>query len=181
MRHCQGRGLIELGIGSRAVPGSQQPRGPETVRRSDAQAKPHGGEPGTVRGPGRLMPANMKPLPACSHWRFRHFGLMCADMRSLIPILLGAALTARAQIHTETIEYKQGDTVLEGFLAYDASIKGKRPGVLIMHQWKGLDGLRKEASRDARRARLQRFCGGYLRQRDSPAIEPGSRSPGRQI
>lgn len=61
-------------------------------------------------------------------------------MRSLIPILLGlgAALTAQAQIHTETIEYKQGDTVLEGYLAYDSSIKGKRPGVLIVHQWKGL-------------------------------------------
>lgn len=57
-----------------------------------------------------------------------------------MPILLGlgAALTAQAQIHTETIEYKQGDTVLEGYLAYDSSIKGKRPGVLIVHQWKGL-------------------------------------------
>ena len=67
-------------------------------------------------------------------------------MRSLIPTLLtlGAALTAQAQIHTETIEYKQGDTVLEGYLAYDASIKGKRPGVLIVHQWKGLTDYEKK-------------------------------------
>ena len=27
------------------------------------------------------------------------------------------------------VEYKEGDTVLEGYLAYDDAIKGKRPGV----------------------------------------------------
>jgi dienelactone hydrolase len=70
-------------------------------------------------------------------------------MRSLIPILLtlGAALMAQAQIHTETVEYKQGDAVLEGYLAYDSSIKGKRPGVLIVHQWKGLTDYEKKRAR----------------------------------
>ena len=67
-------------------------------------------------------------------------------MRSLISILLvlGAALTAQAQIHTEAIEYKHGDQVLEGYLAYDTSIKGKRPGVVIVHQWKGLTDFEKK-------------------------------------
>ena len=67
-------------------------------------------------------------------------------MRLLIPTLLtlGVALTARAQIHTETIEYKQGDAVLEGYLAYDSSIKSPRPGVLIVHQWKGLADYEKK-------------------------------------
>jgi hypothetical protein len=57
-------------------------------------------------------------------------------MNALIPTLLtlGAALTAQGQIHTEMIEYKHGDAVLEGYLAYDASIKGKRPEMLIVHQ-----------------------------------------------
>ena len=61
-------------------------------------------------------------------------------MRYLINTLLtlGFALAAEAQVHTERIEYRHGDTVLEGHLAYDATIKGKRPGVLIVHQWKGL-------------------------------------------
>ena len=51
-------------------------------------------------------------------------------MRLLIPTLLtlGIALTAQAQIHTETIEYKQDDAVLEGYLAYDSSIKASGPG-----------------------------------------------------
>jgi len=59
-------------------------------------------------------------------------------------LTLGCAMGAGAQIHTETIEYRQGDTVLEGYLAYDAALKGKRPGVLIIHQWKGLTDYEKK-------------------------------------
>jgi len=42
-------------------------------------------------------------------------------------------------IQTQTIEYKQGDQVLEGYLAYDANQQGKRPGVLVIHEWTGLN------------------------------------------
>lgn len=45
---------------------------------------------------------------------------------------------AYAALYTETVEYKQGNTVLEGYLAYDDSIKGKVPGVLIVHEWSGI-------------------------------------------
>lgn len=59
--------------------------------------------------------------------------------------LLGAALltAARAEIVTKTVEYKEGDTTLEGWVAYDDSVKGARPGVLIVHQWKGLGAYEK--------------------------------------
>jgi dienelactone hydrolase len=40
-------------------------------------------------------------------------------------------------VKTQEIEYKQGDTVLQGFLAYDDAAKGKRPGVLVVHEWWG--------------------------------------------
>jgi dienelactone hydrolase len=71
---------------------------------------------------------------------FSPFGSICADMKYLVTTLLslGCALAAGAQVHTEKIEYRDGDTVLEGWLAYDEAIKGQRPGVLIIHQWKGL-------------------------------------------
>lgn len=42
------------------------------------------------------------------------------------------------------VEYKDGDTVLEGYLAYDTAVQGPRPGVLIIHQWKGLTGYEKK-------------------------------------
>lgn len=60
-------------------------------------------------------------------------------------LTLGYLMAARAQVHTEKVDYKDGNTVLEGFLAYDDSIiKGKRPGVLIVHQWKGLGDYEKQ-------------------------------------
>lgn len=40
-------------------------------------------------------------------------------------------------MHTKNIEYKDGDTVLEGYLAYDDSQSGPRPVVMIAHDWTG--------------------------------------------
>jgi dienelactone hydrolase len=45
--------------------------------------------------------------------------------------------TARGEIRTEELEYRQGDTVLQGFLAWDDAAKGPRPGVLVIHEWWG--------------------------------------------
>lgn len=55
-----------------------------------------------------------------------------------------AVHSAFAAIKTETIEYKEGDTTLEGVLIYDDSIVSKRPGILIAHQWKGLTDYEKK-------------------------------------
>jgi dienelactone hydrolase len=51
---------------------------------------------------------------------------------------LGGIAVAQAAIKTKAVEYKQGDTVLEGFLAWDDAQQGKRPGVLVVHEWDGL-------------------------------------------
>ena len=47
------------------------------------------------------------------------------------------AAAAEAKVQTKEIEYKQGDTALQGFLAWDDAAKGKRPGVLVVHEWWG--------------------------------------------
>ncbi|MGE5299749.1 MAG: dienelactone hydrolase family protein [Acidobacteriota bacterium] len=49
------------------------------------------------------------------------------------------AFAAEAKVRTETVEYRDGDTVLEGYLAYDDGMKGKRPGVVVVHEWWGLN------------------------------------------
>lgn len=49
-----------------------------------------------------------------------------------------------AAIRTKTIEYKQGNTILAGYLAYDDAIKSKRPGVLVVHDWTGLQSFAKQ-------------------------------------
>ncbi|BDV44607.1 dienelactone hydrolase [Geotalea uraniireducens] len=39
---------------------------------------------------------------------------------------------------TRSVEYRQGETVLEGYLVYDDAVQGQRPGVLVAHEWTGL-------------------------------------------
>lgn len=43
----------------------------------------------------------------------------------------------QAAVKGEEVEYKAGDTILKGYLAYDDAVKGKRPGVLVVHEWWG--------------------------------------------
>ena len=40
-------------------------------------------------------------------------------------------------IQTRTIEYKDGDTVLAAHMAWDDTVSGHRPGVLVSHAWAG--------------------------------------------
>ncbi len=63
-----------------------------------------------------------------------------------LAVLLTFAATSLglAQIKTEVIDYKHREAVLEGYLAYDQSIKGPRPGVLVVHEWYGLNDYAKK-------------------------------------
>jgi dienelactone hydrolase len=45
---------------------------------------------------------------------------------------------------TETIEYKDGDVTLRGYLAYDETKSGKRPGILVMPEALGLGSHAKQ-------------------------------------
>ncbi len=65
----------------------------------------------------------------------------------MMVVLLGIA-NARAALHTESVEYRHGDVVLEGYLADDDAVSGRRPGVLVVHEWKGL-GQHAKHSADA--------------------------------
>jgi dienelactone hydrolase len=59
-----------------------------------------------------------------------------------------SSVQASAAIQTKVIEYKDGNQVLEGYLAYDDAIKGKRPGVLVVHEWNGLQDYAKKRTED---------------------------------
>src|SRR3972149_1221741 len=78
------------------------------------------------------------------------------EMRTLALVLamgfVGAGFSsARAEVKAEVVEYRHGDAVLEGYLAYDAAFAGKRPGVLVVHEWMGHNPyVRKRAGQLAR-------------------------------
>ncbi len=40
-------------------------------------------------------------------------------------------------LHTQTVEYRHGEAALEGYLAYNRNQAGKRPGVVVVHEWRG--------------------------------------------
>jgi dienelactone hydrolase len=54
-------------------------------------------------------------------------------------ICLLLAATAQAAVIEREVDYKSGDTVLKGSLQYDDSRAGKRPAVLVVHEWSGLN------------------------------------------
>ena len=81
-------------------------------------------------------------------------------MKNLIltVLALAGAGAAQAAIHTETVEYKQGETTLEGFVAYDDAFTGKRPGILVVHQWLGLTDYEKHRAEMLAQLGYVAFC-----------------------
>ena len=72
-------------------------------------------------------------------------------------MLLGA-ISSQAAIQSKTIEYKQGDTTLEGILVWDDAVKGARPGVLVVHQWMGLTDYEKHRAEMLAQLGYVAFC-----------------------
>ncbi|MDX1656867.1 MAG: dienelactone hydrolase family protein [Candidatus Competibacteraceae bacterium] len=62
-------------------------------------------------------------------------------------VLLAGIATAQAEILTREVDYSTDQSDLQGYLAYDDSIEGQRPGVLVVHEWWGLDDYVRERAR----------------------------------
>ena len=52
-------------------------------------------------------------------------------------LLLSMALSVQAAVVGKEVTYQAGATVLKGYLAWDDAIQGKRPGILVVHEWWG--------------------------------------------
>jgi dienelactone hydrolase len=70
----------------------------------------------------------------------RYAGLFC--LAAVLLLIPGPA--ASAKVVTRTVEYRHNDTVMQGYLAFDETLKGKRPGVLVVHEWWGLNEFAKQ-------------------------------------
>ena len=66
-------------------------------------------------------------------------------MRFIFTLLIGfqftavvhAELYAAYEIETQVIEYQADEAILTGYLAYNKNLTGKRPGILVVHEWWG--------------------------------------------
>lgn len=61
--------------------------------------------------------------------------------------LLVAAATATATVQSKAVDYQDGDVPLHGVLYWDDAVEGKRPGVLVVHEWWGLNDYAKKRAR----------------------------------
>ena len=62
-------------------------------------------------------------------------------------ILLFSVSSVMAEIVTKEVDYKSGDTALKGYIAYDGAKQGKRPGIIVVHEWWGLNDYAKSRAR----------------------------------
>jgi dienelactone hydrolase len=73
-----------------------------------------------------------------------------------LPALIGALIIiavvpAGAEMKTQTVAYGTSSAPLEGYLAYDDSSREPRPGILVIHEWWGLnDYIRSRAEQLAK-------------------------------
>src|SRR5512139_1244515 len=54
-----------------------------------------------------------------------------------IATLLFLSSGAQAMVQGKEVTYSNNGEILKGYIAYDDAIKGKRPGVLVVHEWWG--------------------------------------------
>ena len=51
--------------------------------------------------------------------------------------LMLAATAAHAAVQGKEVSYNADGTILKGYIAWDDAVKGKRPGILVIHEWWG--------------------------------------------
>lgn len=61
--------------------------------------------------------------------------------------LFAIAAPALADVQSKAVDYRDGDTALRGYLFWDDAREGRRPGVLVVHEWWGLNEYAKTRAR----------------------------------
>ena len=64
-----------------------------------------------------------------------------------VVLTLSGLASANPKIKEKVVEYSAPGIVMKGYLAYDENIKGKRPGVMVVHEWWGLNDYARKRAR----------------------------------
>src|SRR5574339_424718 len=63
-------------------------------------------------------------------------------------LALVIATPALAAIKEEPVTYKDGETTMKGVVVYDTAKSGKRPGIVLVHEWWGITKHMHNEARD---------------------------------
>ena len=124
-------------------------------------------------GPG--FPGARPFAAGCGRLRGPGISEKVAAMKRLIFSLLGGfalTLAAHAGIHTEAVTYDAHGTKCQGWVAFDDTQKGPRPGVLIVHQWTGLTDYEKKRARMLAELGYSVFCADIYGADVKPPLSP---------
>ena len=55
----------------------------------------------------------------------------------LFATLLFGSSFVQATVQGKEVTYTADGTILKGYIAYDDAIEGRRPGILVVHEWWG--------------------------------------------
>ena len=72
---------------------------------------------------------------------------MAPLMFILLLCVVFAGGVSRSEIKGSDVQYSSGGTTLKGYLAYDTAVRGRRPGVLVVHEWWGLNDYPRKRAR----------------------------------
>ncbi|MDC7231919.1 MAG: dienelactone hydrolase family protein [Spirochaetales bacterium] len=96
---------------------------------------------------------------------------------SIVLFLMSLPLFADDSIHTEEITYTVDGQKLVGLLAYDQSTMAKRPGVLVVHEWQGINDYAKKRAVDLAKEGYVAFAlDMYGDGKEIPRSEAGAKS-----
>lgn len=66
---------------------------------------------------------------------------------TVIALAFGGLAYGDPKIREDEVEYSAAGTVLKGYLVYDENIRGKRPGVLVVPEWWGVNDYTRKRAR----------------------------------
>ena len=69
--------------------------------------------------------------------------------------VLAGAVSVEAKLITKPVAYEHAGVKLEGWLVYDDSVQGQRPGVLVVHEWWGLNDYARHRAEQLARLIMQ--------------------------
>lgn len=94
-------------------------------------------------------------------------------------LFLFIALPLRAQVVEKTMVYKAGGKIFEGFVAYPQNIKGKSPGILVVHDWLGVTDKTKDKARDLAKLGYVAFAADIYTKGVRPGMDVAGQEAGK--